>query len=165
MSTLLLKTKFYIPEAITQYSIAHPFAERLDHGLAGKLTLVAAPAGFGKTTLMSCWIRNCSQIFAWVSLDEADNDPPFSGLTLSAHSSKPARRAISRYCQQFDPVQLPPTQILLTTLINELTISQQKIVLVLDDYHVISNSGYSRTDPFFDRKFAIAITPYPIHPC
>jgi len=54
---------------------ASPAYRALDESLTHKLTLVSAPAGFGKTTLLSEWIGGCGHPFAWLSLDEGDNDP------------------------------------------------------------------------------------------
>lgn len=140
MPTPLLKTKLYIP-APSPNTVSRPrLCERLDQGLAGKLTLVAAPAGFGKTTLLSYWIQRCSQAFAWVSLDETDNDPSIFWVYVV--------KALQRACEGFDqvvlasfnPLQLPAVPTLVTSLINDLSANQQKIVLVLDDYHIISNT-------------------------
>jgi LuxR family maltose regulon positive regulatory protein len=71
----LLTTKFYIPQARVD-GVARPrLIERMNEGLRRKLTLVSAPAGFGKTTLLSEWLVGCGQPVAWLSLDEGDNDP------------------------------------------------------------------------------------------
>ena len=58
-----------------------PLIERLNEGMTRKLTLISAPAGFGKTTLLSEWITGCGRSVAWVSLDKGDNDP----VRFSAH--------------------------------------------------------------------------------
>src|SRR5215207_7612491 len=75
MSTPLLATKLYIPPP---RPIAIPRTQliaRLNQGLHRKLTLIAAPAGFGKSTLLSTWAASCSRQVAWLSLDNADNEP------------------------------------------------------------------------------------------
>jgi LuxR family maltose regulon positive regulatory protein len=112
---------------------------RLNEGLHRKLTLISAPAGFGKTTLVVEWAATCSRSVAWLSLDEGDNDPvhflsylvaalqtviPGVGQDLleTLHASGPsAARAV------------------LTELINEVGGHAKSIVLVLDDYHVVGN--------------------------
>src|SRR5919202_1819642 len=74
MSTPILATKLYIP-APPPTIVARPrLVERLNAGLHRKLTLISAPAGFGKTTLVSAWAASCGRQVAWLSLDEADND-------------------------------------------------------------------------------------------
>src|SRR5690242_12191645 len=71
----LIRTKLYIPQVRPKRVSRQALLARLDAGLARKLTLVAAPAGFGKTTLLSDWIAAGSRPVAWVSLDARDNDP------------------------------------------------------------------------------------------
>src|SRR5688572_30008372 len=75
MKTDLLASKFYFPPHRVDLVRRLHLLEKLDAGLSGKLTLVSAPAGFGKTTLVSEWIRDCSHPTAWLSLDKNDNDP------------------------------------------------------------------------------------------
>ena len=75
MSTLLLTTKLYIPPARPGLVPRPRLVTRLNRGLTGKLTLISAPAGFGKTTLLSDWISQSERYVAWLSLDDGDNDP------------------------------------------------------------------------------------------
>ena len=75
MSTLLLTTKLYIPPVRLGLVSRPRLVERLNRGLGCKLTLISAPAGFGKTTLLSEWISQSQRCVCWVSLDEGDNDP------------------------------------------------------------------------------------------
>ena len=75
MSTQVLATKLYIP-APRPGSVMRPrLMDRLNAGLRGKLTLVSAPAGFGKTTLITEWISTDDLLVAWLSLDDGDSDP------------------------------------------------------------------------------------------
>jgi LuxR family maltose regulon positive regulatory protein len=116
-------------------------------GFARKLTLISAPAGFGKTTLVSDWLRDLRSRTAkegqsdyrtvWVSLDEGDNEPTrflaylIAGLqTIEAHVGK---RALSILRSP----QPPPTEAVLTSLINDIAAIPGQIILVLDDYHTI----------------------------
>src|SRR5512145_1474579 len=71
----LLTTKLYIPPARPEFVPRPRLVERLNKGLSCKLTLISAPAGFGKTTLLSEWISQSERGVGWVSLDEGDNDP------------------------------------------------------------------------------------------
>ena len=77
MSTPILATKLYIPPPRPKVVLRPRLIERLNEGLSSgrKLTLISAPAGFGKTTLVSEWVAGCERPVAWLSLDEGDNDP------------------------------------------------------------------------------------------
>lgn len=81
MDEALLQTKLYIPISRPDLAardglVTRPrLIEQLDEGLQGKLTLISAPAGFGKTTLVSSWLENANLPAAWLSLDEDDNRP------------------------------------------------------------------------------------------
>src|SRR5512141_1160343 len=77
MPASILATKLYIPPARTKVVPRPRLIERLNEGLSAgrKLTLISAPAGFGKTTLVSEWLAGCERHVAWLSLDEGDNDP------------------------------------------------------------------------------------------
>src|SRR5512135_827150 len=72
---VLLKTKLCIPPARSGMVARPRLARRLDESLGCRLTLLSAPAGFGKTTLLSAWAGACGHPLAWLSLDEGDNDP------------------------------------------------------------------------------------------
>src|ERR1041384_5351808 len=75
MSTPILATKLYIPAPRSTVVLRPRLIERLSEGLHRKLTLISAPAGFGKTTLVSEWLASCECPATWLSLDEGDNDP------------------------------------------------------------------------------------------
>ena len=80
MTAHLLQTKLYIPPVRPGLVPRVRLIERLNAGLDRKLTLVSAPAGFGKTTLVSEWVAGCGRLepkarVAWLSLDDGDNDP------------------------------------------------------------------------------------------
>jgi LuxR family transcriptional regulator, maltose regulon positive regulatory protein len=71
----LLRTKLFIPRMRTNLVSRPRLVERLNSSLDKKLTLISAPVGFGKTTLLSEWIRKCPRYVTWLFLDEGDNDP------------------------------------------------------------------------------------------
>src|SRR5690349_781856 len=75
MSAPILATKLYIPPPRTKLVPRPRLTGQLNEGLERGLTLVSAPAGFGKTTLVSEWVAGCERPVAWLSLDEGDNDP------------------------------------------------------------------------------------------
>jgi len=74
MSTPLLTTKLYIPPPRSNLVPRPRLMKRLNAGLSGKLTLISAPAGFGKTTLLGEWISNSDKFFVWLSLEDDDNN-------------------------------------------------------------------------------------------
>src|SRR5436190_21953154 len=75
MAIPILATKLYIPPPPPKAVLRARLVERLNEGLHRKLTLISAPAGFGKTTLVSAWVAASDRQVAWLSLDEADSDP------------------------------------------------------------------------------------------
>ena len=75
MQTPILATKLFVPPPRQKVVPRPHLIQRLHEGLHGKLTLIAAPAGFGKTTLISAWLATDERPAAWLSLDEADSDP------------------------------------------------------------------------------------------
>jgi LuxR family maltose regulon positive regulatory protein len=140
----LLATKFFVP------SSSHPLIARshlsslLTESLRRKLTLISAPAGFGKTTLLSCWVQSLPRQnpeavqVAWVSLDEDDNEPLlFWKYVLTALDSQ-----LPGLCAPLlDHLHIqhePPLRSVLQALINTLASRTEQLLLVLDDYHQIS---------------------------
>jgi LuxR family maltose regulon positive regulatory protein len=103
-----------------------------------KLILISAPAGYGKTTLLSKWVRDCKQHVAWVSLDKGDNDPDrFLLYVIGAlHRIKAGigEQALVTL-QSPQPISYEP---LLTSLINDITETAEPLVLILDDFHLIT---------------------------
>jgi LuxR family maltose regulon positive regulatory protein len=143
MSTLLT-TKFAFPP-IRSGLVARPhLIERLNEGTrpGAKLTLVSAPAGYGKTTLVSEWIHRkggeaSALQFVWLSLDEGDNDPArFFAYLVAALQTVDADIGQSAQGMLQAP-QPPPPESLLTALLNDVAATPQPFVLVLDDYHLI----------------------------
>jgi len=110
-----------------------------------KLILISAPAGFGKTTLVSSWIANCGRPAAWLSLDEADNDSARFMLYFIAalQTIAPDLGAGVLGAIQASPSQKPPPELTLTTLLNEISALLNNFILVLDDYHVIDSKDIS----------------------
>ena len=167
----LLSTKLAPPRLRSALVPREPLLTRLDEGLAHKLTLLSAPAGFGKTTLVAAWVAGYrlkvvslednvrlsnlqfsnlqpSTRFAWVALDAGDNDPVrFWRYVITA-------------CQTFQPIvgtsalallrtsQQPPWETMLTTFINELAQLSSRGILVLEDYHDITSRQIHETVAF-----------------
>jgi LuxR family transcriptional regulator, maltose regulon positive regulatory protein len=153
MSMPILATKLYIPPARPKVVLRPRLIERLNEGLAsgGRLTLISAPAGFGKTTLVSEWLSACDRQAAWLSLDEGDNDPTLFLVYLVSALQTLALRSPRRGSEvegiaasvgagvlaALQSPQSAPPELLLTTLLNDLATLPDHFILVLDDYHVI----------------------------
>ena len=112
--------------------------ERLRRGLAGPLTLVSAPPGYGKTTLVSESVSAIQQPVAWLSLDEGDSDPVRFGTYVVAALQTLQPGLGEEALALFHSPQPPPLETALAPLINEISAVLPDFVFVLDDYHVIS---------------------------
>jgi len=151
MATPLLTTKLYIPPVRPELVSRPRLIERLNAGLHRKLTLISAPAGFGKTTLLSEWIYRRGGMtpplpVAWLSLDQGDNDPArFLAYLIGALQTIHAGTGETALAM-LRSSQPPPIESLLTGLINEIAEtpgtgdpSGRLFALVLDDFHVITD--------------------------
>ena len=136
MSTPILATKLYIPPSRPQVVVRPRLLERLNAGLNRKLTLISAPAGFGKSTLVGEWITVCERPVAWLSLDQGDNDPARFLTYLVAAVQTVVTNIGVGVLRTLQSPQPPSIEVMLTTLLNEIT-TTNNFILVLDDYHVI----------------------------
>jgi len=136
----LLMTKLYIPHA-RQNMVSRPrLTERMNAGMRGTLTLIVAPAGWGKTTLLSAWHADPSrpaQPLGWVSLDAGDNDPVRFWTYVIVALNTPYSSVDETALALLHSPQSPPIESVLTLLLNALTTRSTETVLVLDDYHLI----------------------------
>jgi LuxR family maltose regulon positive regulatory protein len=138
MSAPILATKLFAPPPQSRVVLRHRLIGRLNEGaLHRKLTLVSAPAGFGKTTLLGEWLAGCEREAAWLSLDEADNDPTRFLSYLVAALQTIAPNIAEGVLGALQSPQSPPTESILTALLNEINTIPDQIVLVLDDYHAV----------------------------
>lgn len=139
-----MSTKLHIPSLRPGRVLRPRLLQRLNAGLSGKVNLISAPAGFGKTTIVSEWIRQVGRPAAWLSLDEQDNDP----LRFLSYLI----RALQYICPDFGESALENLQTLqhkgvsleqsdfLDEFVSEIAEIQMAFILVLDDYHVITHS-------------------------
>ncbi len=136
----LIQTKLHQPRSGSDIIPRAPLLERLNAGLAGNVTLLSAPAGFGKTTLLAEWLQTIERHSAWLSLDTNDNE-----LRIFVHSLTTALQivfpdALQATASLLQAEQFPPADRVATLLINDLADVSEDVVLVLDDYHLIHNS-------------------------
>ena len=139
----ILATKLYIPPPRTTIVLRPRLIERMNAGLTkgGRLTLVSAPAGFGKTTLVSEWIAQYGRSVAWLSLDGSDNDPArFISYLIAAIQTIKVGIGESLLAALHSPQPLQ-IETILTVLINEISAIPENFLLVLDDYHSIDSQG------------------------
>ena len=136
-----LTTKLYLQPA-RQTLVDRPvLLEQLRDGLRGKLTLVSAPAGFGKTSLVAAWRKDCETPLAWVSLDEEDNEPlRFLDYLIGALQSVDADLG-DESAELLRRSSALPVKVVLTSLLNEINAYDKEFVMAFDDYHVITEHG------------------------
>ena len=157
----LLTTKLYIPPTRPELVPRQRLVERLNQGLNRKLTLISAPAGFGKTTLVSEWVAQLrsrpayesqnNYRVAWLSLDEGDNDlVRFLAYFIAALNRLEGIEAAvgEDVLPMLHASQPLPTEALLTSLVNDIAAIPDSVILVLDDYHTIESSPVNRALTF-----------------
>ena len=139
MAGPLLETKLHVPRWRRSLVARPRLSERLSRGAESALTLVSAPAGFGKTTLLAEWLAVAAadgRSVAWLSLDQRDNDPALFWTYVVAALNTGAPGGGAGALSLLQPPR-PPNEAGLVTLLNDLDAISNDVVLVLDDYHVI----------------------------
>lgn len=148
----LLNTKFFVPTTRPAHVPRPRLIERLNGGLRHKMTLISAPAGFGKTTLVSTWVdvlqlddKKANQIanrIAWLSLDESDNDPTrflkYVVATLDRNNGIETTSG-QNVLTMLQSSQPPTEDVVLTALINAVATVPDRVILILDDFHIIDS--------------------------
>jgi len=144
MSLTVLTTKFYIPPCRPNLVQRTRLLQKLTGGLQSgqKITLISAPAGFGKTTLVTEWLASLSESkfetsVAWISLDETDNDLPVFLTYLVTAIQKCIPTAGEKTQRMLESGAAPQADVLLLPLLNDLAGLSKPLLLVLDDYHEI----------------------------
>jgi LuxR family transcriptional regulator, maltose regulon positive regulatory protein len=147
----LIKTKLFIPPLRGNLVTRPRLLELLDAGSQRSLTLVSAPAGFGKTTLLASWVAHTSLPIAWFSIDDGDNDPArFIAYLIAALDS-----ILSGVSEQFQPLTqslMPSIQSIFARLINHLAAESDPFVLILDDYQFIHSQDIHKALTFLLEK-------------
>jgi LuxR family maltose regulon positive regulatory protein len=135
---VLVTTKFHVPRS--GFVPCPRLLARLEQGMERGLTLVCTPAGFGKTTLLGDWARRNRRPAAWLSLDAGDNDPALFWRYVAAALDRVRPGFGEQVAMLLRGPQQPPLEAVATTVINELALLPDYVMLVLDDYHLIEAS-------------------------
>lgn len=152
MAVSILATKLYVPPPRPKLVFRPRLIERLNEGLSRKpgITLISAPAGFGKTTLISEWVTARDRPVAWLSLDDGDSD----FIRFLTYSVAALQRVVPHFGErvlemlQAAQMQPPPTESILTDWLNEITAIPEHFLLILDDYHTIDSKSVDRALTF-----------------
>ena len=132
-----LKTKFCLPPRRSEWTTRSRLFKRIDEGFERKLTLISAPAGFGKTTLLVDWVHRKKIPVAWFSVDKGDNDPlhflTYVILGLQNLEADTGKAALT----MLQSPQPPPIESILINLINDVISLPDDMVLAFDDYHLV----------------------------
>jgi len=135
----MIFTKLYIPQIDERVVHRTTLFKKLDEGIKRKLIIVSATAGYGKTTLISDWLRQKNLATAWCSIDARDNDPlEFLKIVITAVNNK--HNTIGK--SSLELLKSPGTasvEYIIELFINDLLSLKNEIVLVLDDFHLINN--------------------------
>lgn len=140
MPSPLLETKLYVPRPRRSLVSRPRLQERLTRGAESRLTLLSAPAGFGKTTLLAEWLSAQQRSVAWLSLEESDSRPSsfWTYLVAALQTAVPAIGSSALLLLRAAQVAIRPV---LAALLNELSTVEGHICLVLDDYHLVEGPG------------------------
>ncbi|MBD2338151.1 LuxR family transcriptional regulator [Calothrix sp. FACHB-156] len=149
MASPLLVTKLHIPSLRSPLVQRDRLWDKLNQGLTSRLILISAAAGFGKSTVLSEWAHQTPVPVSWLSLDEQDNDPSrfWKYIVAALQQNIPEIGAATlAMLQASEPMTF---ETLLTPLINELAELETDLILVLDDYHLITNAAIHQAVTFF----------------
>lgn len=137
----ILATKLYVPHPNPNLVIRMHLIERLNEGATKKLILISAPAGFGKSTLLSSWVaqRESTTRIAWLTLDESDNDIVRFMSYFIAALQKIEPEIGSGLISAIQDHGDPNPEIILTHLLNEIDLLTDDVIMIIDDYHVIDS--------------------------
>ena len=160
MNSSLLSTKLHCPSLPPKRVQRPHLTQRLNEGFetGRQITLVSAPAGFGKTICISEWVHGLDYPVSWLSLDAADDDPG-RFFTYLVAALQQVDESIGREIEGILRAgQLPPGEIISTTLINDILQVERRFLLILDDFQVIQ-------DPFILQvlQTLVANQPHPLH--
>ena len=139
ISDTLLLTKLHKPEISVNHLHRPGLLQRLDDKRHLMLQNIIAPAGYGKTTLVNCWLSHTDWPFAWYSLDETDNELRQFLLYFTHALQSLFPDSLSKTSEFLSSPDLPPNPVLVSYLVNEIQEIKQNFIFVLDDFHLITN--------------------------
>ncbi|MGB5708741.1 MAG: hypothetical protein WBM41_18175, partial [Arenicellales bacterium] len=137
----IIRTKLYVPTMIADHVSRGRLIDLMDRALEVPLTLVSAPPGYGKSVLVSEWVRLRGHSAAWLSLDESDGDLRQFLSYLAAAIDSVSPDACSTVLGLLGAPELPPLPLLTACLINGLDDIDSPIVVVFDDYHCLARTS------------------------
>ena len=140
MSTQIVSTKLFAPISRKELVPRQRLISCLNQGLDGKLTLISGPAGFGKTTVLGEWVAQVKRPIGWISLDEADNSWNRFALYLIKAIQGFSLGFAHEIIKLLDSTKPLSSDDFLRFLINQIAEIQDPFLLVLDDYHIITES-------------------------
>lgn len=143
----VIKSKIARPQPRPKLVARPHLTTFLDQGHAGGITLITAPAGYGKTTLVASWLERSDRPTAWLSLKEEDNDP----AVFCSHFIAAMRSAIPGFGRSIKAMMhppAPPLETVMAKVVNELASGRRNVILVLDDYDIISNASIHQAMTF-----------------
>ena len=151
MGTTILATKLFIPPSPPKVVPRPRLMERLNQGLQHTpgFTLISAPAGFGKTTLISEWVASSGLPAGWLSLDESDHDPANFLVYVISALQEVTPKLGAGVLDLLQSPQPPPAESVLPALLNEITAIPGDFILVLEDYHVVDSKSVDDALTFF----------------
>ncbi len=141
----LLMTKLSAPPLPPSLLPRPQLIQRLNEAQAHRLTLLSAPAGYGKTTLLRAWAAQAAQPVSWLSLSEAENDPICFWTYVMAACRSVHQEIDLHMLTRLPPSEPAPLEAILISFINLLVLAPQPFTLVLDDYHLITEAAIHRT--------------------
>ncbi|QYO77646.1 AAA family ATPase [Devosia salina] len=150
MAAPLVATKLNLPILRHGIVVRQRLRQILDRSAGAKLTLISAPAGFGKTTLLADWLAQASdtgRLIAWLSLDESDNEPSAFWANLTAAIQATFAKAETAFPDL--PQSGPADQGLIVALLNQLARMATPIVVILDDLHLVDRADIHEQLSFF----------------
>ncbi len=151
MKEVLISTKLHMPQYRREMVPRPRFQDQLTEARTNRLLLISAPAGFGKTSLLSQWLAEQRNTTAWITLDRSDNDLArfLRYLSSGIQQAAPGTGTTVIDILNSPQAETPEIEPLLTLLINDLAEAANDIFIVLDDYHIIENINIHRGISFF----------------
>lgn len=139
LASRILETKIFIPQVSGEHLPRRRLISKINRGIQRKLVLVAAPAGYGKTTLLAAWAEQSSLPVAWISIDRTENDPTVFLTYLVAAIGTSLHDLHQTVLDKLINPNVFSAQSLITLVINQVSRAETSLVLVIEDFHRIND--------------------------